>query len=245
MKFSDETLQAYLEGRLDEAEMRGIEDAVTDDPALESRLMALDPIAPVVRDAFGGVPAQTPEIELPEPVSERPYAGPLRLLAVAASVTVLAVSATFWATRPAELGWIAKAAIYQSLYAPETVANINTSPDVLDAQIASAEAQLGRSLNRDVLESLPDLDLKRAQVLSFKGKPLVQLIFADAEGQPFAFCVIRHGEGAADKGVSLAVLSGLATANWTLDGYGYMLLGSDPQTDLDGKLDILTGAFTG
>ena len=104
---------------------------------------------------------------------------------------------------------------------------------------------MGRSLNRDVLETLPGLDLKRAQVLSFKGKPLVQVVFADAQGNPVAFCVIRQGAGAPVKDVNLAVLSGLATATWANDGYGYMLLGGDAQTDLSGELSVLTEAFSG
>ncbi|KIC37094.1 hypothetical protein RA27_21690 [Ruegeria sp. ANG-R] len=245
MKFSDETLLAYLEGSLDEAEARAVENAVADDSALESRLMALDPFAPVVQQVFEAVPAEAPSIDLPAPNPPQSGAGLLRLLAVAASVAVIAASATFWATRPKALGWAEQAAIYQSLYSSDTIAELDNPPQRLDAQFALAEAQLGRSLNREVLENLPGLDLKRAQVLSFKGKPLVQIVFADAQGEPFAFCVIRQGPDAPAKDVNLAVLSGLATATWARDGYGYMLLGSDGQTDLSGELSVLTDAFTG
>ncbi|WP_171103024.1 hypothetical protein [Ruegeria sp. HKCCD7255] len=248
MKFSDETLLAYLEGNLDHDKASAIEDAVAEDAELESRLMALDPIAPMVQTAFENVPAKAPVIDLPEP-EPAPIAGPSpamgigRLLAVAASVSVIAVSATFRATRPEPMGWAEQAAIYQSLYAPETVAALDPSPEALDAQFAQAEEQLGRSLNRDVLETLPGLDLKRAQILSFKGKPLIQVVFADAQGQPFAFCVIRQGPGAPAKNVEHAVLSGLATATWAQDGYGYILMGSDADSPLEGNLDILTTSF--
>jgi len=247
MTFSDETLLAYLDGSLDEAEARAIEDAVAEDVALESRLMALDPIASVVQQVFENVPAETPQVDLPAEVPTRGMAGQgvFRLVGVAASVAVIAVSATFWATRPAELGWAQQAAIYQSLYVPDTIADLDNSKQSLDAQFALAEEQLGRSLNRDVLEALPGLDLKRAQVLSFKGKPLIQIVFSDAAGQPFAFCVIRQGAAAPNKDVNQAVLSGLATATWAQDGYGYMLLGSDDQTDLGDELNILRDVFTG
>ncbi len=245
MKFSDETLLAYLEGSLSEAESRAIEDAVAEDSALETRLMALDPFAPIVQQVFKDVPVEAPSVDLRAPTAPQSNSGPLRLLAVAASVAVIAVSATFWATRPEALGWAEQAAIYQSLYSPDTIANLDNSQQSLDAQFAQAEAKLGRSLNRDVLEKLPGLDLKRAQVLSFNGKPLVQVVFADAQGNPRAFCVIRQGAAAPSKDVNLAVLSGLATATWAKDGYGYMLLGGDAQTDLSGELDVLTEAFTG
>lgn len=242
MKFPDETLLAYLEGSLDEAEARAIEDAVADDPALEAQLMALDPFAPVVQQVFEAVPSKTPQVELPA-MQAATGASPLRLLAVAASVAVIAVSATFWATRPAELGWAQQAAIYQSLYTPDTISNLNNSPQALDEQFSLAEAELGRSLNRDALEGLEGLDLKRAQILSFKGKPLIQIVFADADGQPFAFCVIRQGEAAPNKDVKQAVLSGLTTATWAQDGYGYMLLGSDDQSDLGDQLTTLRDIF--
>ncbi len=245
MKYSDKTLLAYLEGSLDATEAQAIEDAVAEDPTLEARLMVLDSIAAMVQQSFERVPADTPRVDLPVRSPVQHTGGPLRLLAVAASVAVIAVSTTYWIMRPTDLGWAEQAAIYQSLYAPESIATLDNSPEALDAQFSLAEAQLGRSLKRDVLQSLPGLDLKRAQVLSFKGKPLVQIVFADAQGQPFAFCVIRQGEGTPARDVNLAVLNGLATATWARDGYGYMLLGSDPQTALDGELEILTGAFTG
>ncbi len=245
MKFSDETLLAYLEGSLDEAEVHAIEAAVAEDTGLEARLMALDPFAPVVQQVFDDVPAEVPEIDLPAPTPQQYKSGPLRLLAVAASVAVIAVSATFWVKRPKALGWAEQAAIYQSLYSAETIADLDNSPQKLDAQFAQAEAQLGRPLNREVLENLPGLDLKRTQVLSFKGKPLVQVVFADAQGNPFAFCVIRQGPNAPSKAVNLAVLSGLSTATWAKDGYGYMLLGGDRETDLSGELHALTAAFAG
>ncbi|WP_425079229.1 hypothetical protein [Ruegeria denitrificans] len=245
MTFSDETLLAYLEGTLDEVQSRAIEAAVEDDAELESRLMALDPFAPVVQDVFEKLPTEAPKVDLPEPVAHHANGGFLRLLAVAAGVGVAAVALTFWATRPAELGWAQQAAIYQSLYVPETIVSLDSSEASLDKQFAMAEAALGRSLNRETLDSLPGLELKRAQVLSFKGKPLVQVVFADEQGQPFAFCVIRQGPNAPKAEVKRAVLSGLATATWAQDGYGYMLLGSSPQTDLSSKLDVLTRTFAG
>ncbi|NOD93826.1 hypothetical protein GS636_13625 [Ruegeria sp. HKCCD4884] len=245
MTFSDETLLAYLEGTLDEAQSRAIEAAVEEDAELERRLMALDPFVPVIQEVFETLPAEEPKIDLPDPVEQATGGGVLRLFAVAASVGVAAVALTFWATRPADLGWAQQAAIYQSLYVPETIASLDSSEASLNKQFEMAEAELGRSLNRETLESLPGLELKRAQVLSFKGKPLIQVVFADEQGQPFAFCIIRQGPDAPPAEIKQAVLSGLATATWAQDGYGYMLLGSSPQTDLQSELDVLTSTFAG
>ncbi|WP_281995043.1 hypothetical protein [Ruegeria faecimaris] len=244
MKFSDEVLKAYLEGKANEAEAQAIEAAVAAEPELEARLMELDPFAPVVQAVFEHVPAEMPQVVLPDPNAElKTSGGPLRLLAVAASVAVISVSATYWVTRPQPMGWAEQAAIYQSLYAADTIAGMDSSEQALTTQFDQAEAQLGLSLRRDTLEALPGMELKRAQVLSFRGKPLVQVVFANEQGQPFAFCVIRQGEGAPSKDLKEAVLSGLATATWSKDGYGYMLIGDSDQTDLESKLDILTATF--
>jgi len=243
MKFSDETLLSYLEGTLDEEQSRAIETAVEDDVALEHRLMALDPFAPAVQQVFETLPVETPVVDLPDPQPARDTRGLVRLIAVAATTAVAAVALTFWTTRPAELGWAQQAAIYQSLYVPETIAALENNPEALDAQFAQAEEQLGRSLNQQVLEDLPGLELKRAQVLSFRGKPLIQIVFADDQGQPLAFCVIRQGPAAPEAEIKQAVLSGLATATWAQGGYGYMILGNSPQTDLQGTLDVLTETF--
>ena len=84
MKFSDETLMAYLEGSLDETQCRAIDAAVEDDAELERRMMALDPFAPVVQGVFEGLPAQAPQLDLPEAKVPVPSnsGSPLRLLAV-------------------------------------------------------------------------------------------------------------------------------------------------------------------
>lgn len=247
MTFSDETLLAYLNGALDDAGVRAIEDAIEQgDPDLEQRLMAMDPFAAAVHSVFEEFPGHQPEVHLP-PVSPAVSSGwsRLRPLALAASVAAVAVWATLWATRPAPLGWAEQAAIYQSLYGPDTIAGLDNRPETLDAQFAQAEAQLGRSLNPETLLSLPGAELKRTQILTFNGKVLVQVVFADPQGRPFAFCVIRQGQNAPGQAVEHAVLSGLATATWAQDGYGYMLIGPDAQADLGPQLEALTEAFAG
>ena len=243
MTFSDDTLKAYLRGSLGSEESDAIEAAVENDPELEQRLMDLDPIAPVVREVFRDIPAAAPQVELPPRVPA--LAGPWRLLGVAAAAAVLAVSLTIWLTRPQPMGWAEQAALYQSLYTPDSIATLEYPPALVDAQISLAEEKLGRPLNRDSLEGLPGLELKAAQVLSFKGKPLVQIVFADADGNPFALCVIRQGDGAPNSELKQEVLSGLATARWARDGYGYMLLGNRPDNDLTVQLDYLAQTFAG
>ena len=244
MTFSDDTLLAYLNGTLDTAECHAIESALAGDPELERRLMALDPVAPFVQQAFQGVPARDWHPVLPDPARVS-RGGPLRLLAVAAATAVLAVSITYWMTRPQPMGWAEQAALYQSLYTPDSITTLEYTATTVEQQIALAEEKLGRPLDQVALQALPGLDLKGAQVLSFRGKPLVQIVYADAQGNPFALCVIRQGEGAPNRDLRQEVLSGLASARWARDGYGYLLLGDGPDSDLTTQLNYLEATFAG
>lgn len=246
MTFSDEILQAYLDGTLDGETCKALEAAVEADPALEHRLITLDPFGPALKEIFEPLPgedrlgplADPPKIETGQ---ASPKYRPLALVAALAGLAAFGL--TFWLTRPDALNWREQVAIYQALYSPETISQLDTAPDVLDAQFARAEAKLGRSLQREKLAELPGLELKRAQILSLGGTPLVQIVFADPEGLPIAFCILQGDALPGEKGVTRETLSGLATAHWGDGEYGYMLVGGNSDADLEQNLGALTGLF--
>ena len=64
---------------------------------------------------------------------------------------------------------------------------------------------------------------KRAQVLGFRGKPLVQIAYLRNDGTPVALCIIPAGPDA--KGVSMGAAEGLDVARWNTPGYGFLLIG--------------------
>ena len=72
---------------------------------------------------------------------------------------------------------------------------------------------------------LDGLEFKRAQLLAIEGRPLIQMAYLDAAGQPFAFCAVRLDD--ADQSILSEMSHGLATASWVNDGVGFVLIGGD------------------
>ena len=247
-RYTDEDLLTYLNGDFDEDAAQSLEQAVGEDPELEQRLMGLDPLAAMVGQAFESVPrdADIAAISIPaaEPVVAPARFGGLRLVGTVAAMLVAGVvgyviSPPGPTPEPAPIGWKLQAALYQALYVPETVAAIPADTAAVSAQLASAEAALNRALPQDSLSDLPDLELKRAQILAFKGKPLIQLAYAKSDGTPFALCIFLRGEGKPDGPVNSEVLAGLSTASWSQGEFGYMLIGGQDDafvTDVAGLL---------
>ena len=80
-------------------------------------------------------------------------------------------------------------AIYQSLYARDTIEKVNQSNLTAQALLTSFNAK------NDVDIKLPDLssygfEFRRVQQLIFEGQPLLQFVYLGEEGEPVAICVV-------------------------------------------------------
>ena len=115
-------------------------------------------------------------------------------------------------------------ASYQSLYSPQTVAGINLPAPEVQAQLSRLSSVVGADLTD--LPEVAGLDLKRAQLLQFRDKPLVQLVFARADGTPIALCIIAANSGAATA-MQSETLWGMASASWNRGGRAYLLIGGE------------------
>lgn len=237
MTYSDDMLRAYLLGEATQDVCDGIEQAVETDADLEARLMALDPFATLVADAFESAPADARLAETETLLAEmqtapvasnvtwfRPSLAGLAVAAAGVAGFFIA-TATIQPEPSPELTWRQQAALYQALYVPETIANLDGSEAVVAEQIARAEGVLSTTLDQNGLSELQGLELKRAQVLAFGDKPLIQIAYAGPNGVPFALCIFRRGADKPDQAVSSAVLSGMAAANWAQGEFAYMLIG--------------------
>ena len=249
MTFTDDQLRAYLDGKAPEAEAVAIEAERVSSPDFEARLMALDTLAAPVRQVFQSVPASIRVSEMvPAPrenVSQRSgwMAAGIGLLAgLVLGIAGLTLAPFSNQNSAPELGWRMQVALYQALYTPDTISHLNTDPAVLDAQFQRASAALGRDLSVDDLEDLPGLDLRRAQVLAFGDRALVQIVFGSDDGAPVAFCIITGGADAPQP-AAFEELAGLSTSHWANGGYGYMVLGAIAPEDVRAMTDLLTAQF--
>jgi anti-sigma factor RsiW len=231
---SDETLRQYLDGNTTDVQAAAIEAALASDPALERRLMALDPYAGMVADVFKALPGdeRIKKLRATIPAQQMnrrvlPWASGA---AIAASLAFGVVfGAHVWPGGQSEAAdWRLEVARYQALYVPETVAYLLPTDEKLATELDRAAAAVGLSLSIDALANVEGLMLRRAQVLGFEGEALIQLAYTDTAGTPFALCIMprRNSEDGA------ATLAGMSTYSWTEQNHSFIFVAAKPQTEV-------------
>ena len=233
MSYSDETLKSYLDGALPDAEAEALEQAMSTDEALQRRLMALDSVAAPVAKTFQALPGEArleglrTSLPTAKPHTPRWWTG----AAMAASVALgVLIGSQFLPSGSAEAtGWRMEVARYQALYVPETVAYLGGDSEKLATEMARASQAVGLDLDIEALAEIDDLTLRRAQVLGFGGQSLIQMVYTDPKGTPFALCIMADAKG--NQGAEILV--GLATHTWESDTHGFILVGGDQQDKIN------------
>lgn len=195
MRWSDEQLRSYLDGTLGAEHIATLEADLMHDDALSSRLAALDPMASQIKSAFASVPVAERVAAWPSLPERR--TPPARRFAAYAVAACLGAVATFGAVEALDQpeGWVEAVAAYQVLYAPETIAPLTADAAALDAQFQRASAALGVEIVATEIAAVAgDLELRRAQVLTLDGAPLVQIVFSGENGTPIALCLMRGSQ---------------------------------------------------
>lgn len=222
---SDETLTAFLDGALSHADAKRVSDAIEFDPNLAARLEALSIPLDDLRPAFDTMLDDAPANLVPNPPSHTQFG--ILPTAIAASVVLAAgIAIGAYVTKPAPSpgGWHAYVAAYQALYVEDTLNIVEQTAAETQSQLTRVSASLGRELDSAI--QVPGLAYKRAQVLGFKGKPLVQLAYLSESGAPLALCIIRSEKSDAIKSMKL---EGLEAASWSDGTFAYLLIGGkDP-----------------
>lgn len=254
-QFTDEQLTAYLDGEAADDLCAAIDVALETDETLGDRLVGLDIPMAELDAAFAGLLADAPAMpsldapgqmpDVPEPANLNRGIGWLGGMGVfgtgiAAGVAMMLFvgTGTFTGTgttpEPAAPGWKAVVASYQSLYTQQTVAGWTPTQEQAQTQLANVSQLVGADLTG--LPAIEGLTFKRAQILGFNGKPLVQIAFARADGTPVALCIIAANSKEA-KAMQAETLGGMAAASWNLDGRAYLLIGGDAQAATQSEAD--------
>ncbi len=223
---TDEDLTAYLDGEADAVLVARIDAGLARDPTLVARLEGLTIPLEAVRAAFAMERLAPPPVpELPRPAANRNWQ-PLRLVAS----VVLALGLGFgggYLMQPEQAapGWIDVVASYQSLYMTETLEETTQSSEVALGVLEDFRDRAGVELA--AATAIEGLDFRRAQVLGFKGKPLMQMAYLSEDGTPFALCVLTTTN--ADSAPSDRIAQGMAATSWVENGVGYLVIGGqDP-----------------
>lgn len=230
-QFSDEELTAYLDGEDFAVSNTEIEKALESDLKLQARLEALSFDKKQLGDAFDVLLCAAPT--MPEMHSDaqdivttpQPATRSWVWQATAAAAVALVVG--FGAGNhfsDNDQSWREFVATYQALYANGTLAHISQSDAAAAAELARVSAAIAKDIKLGTIHSAAELDYKRAQILSFEGRPLIQLAFLSKIGSPVALCIVQSYEGR-DNEPSFSTMRGMSSASWSKDGYEYLLIG--------------------
>ena len=249
---TDEQLVSYLDGELAVPDRDAISQRLAVDPELLDRLNLLKKGDRPFKDAFAPLLETAPEKALQDALSAQLKTArkprrqrieaevppsrrlPLGWAAFAATLVIAFCVGLVAGTRTElaptrETGpvlshaeaWRQAVAEYQALYTYPTLAGQPDSPEARKRDLARVSRAIGVALPLEAVSVAP-LKLKRAQILQFQGRPLVQLAYLHGR-TPFAFCIVRSY--AADRAPDVEARKGLTIVHWARDDRSYMVIG--------------------
>lgn len=237
----DLTLLAYVDGELDAATARAVEEEVRGDPQAARRVRRLRESSAVIRAAVnepihGPVPHGLIGA-LSEPVSDRPRRRRL-LAAGAAALAAAGFGGAYFAgtlavrTEPpltADEELVEEIVSYHSFYAehPPPATAQRPDPKVM-------EAWLGRHLQQPV--HIPDLSGKglhfqTARLFVYEDRPIAQIVYESPGSPPVALCIVAaRGDGS--RPFESMHRRGFNLITWERSGSVYLVVGAAPESRL-------------
>lgn len=235
MNFSDEDLVAFLDGALEPEKMQQIEIAISHDVSLVTRLDNLSFNSVEMDAAFGSLLGSAPDVPdflnaEPAIQSKNRFSGSGAFAACA-----LVFLAMGWGSHAFFAGvgpqtWRDYVAAYQVLYVNETLSPVRQSDDQKLQNLARVSKAIGLQLDFGHVTNVEGFEFKRAQILGFEGKPLIQLAFVSTAGVPFALCIYKS-QNIGTMNVETGLMEGLGATSWSKGGFEYLLIGGAPATD--------------
>jgi len=248
----DADLVAYIDGQLVGERRDWVASQLAGDGELQARLTLLASGGRPFREAFEPLIAEAPRAGLAEMLARLPQRReeaiepPPRLWAhaprirhrlalLAAGIALFVAGAVAGQLLPSlreaagievagegEDEWRQAVAEYVSLYTPETLAGIPDEAGARAGELGAIGKKLGFALPLDKV-ALPELDLKRAELLQYDGKPLAQIAYLDRQNQVLALCI--YADGDADAAAASEERAGLNIVHWSSRGRAFMLAG--------------------
>ncbi len=253
MKYSIETLMAFVDGNLDTNQKLAISASAELDHELAQMIATLEASQLPYNAAFKAV--RTPPIpnELQERVTEwtsianakeqQPQEKKRRVIGIAAAILVAVLAGytggQIWPIKngitPSEIAnnvdslrsWAELVADYQSLYVAETVSHVRNGEQDAQALFDRLKQQTDISPKRPNLNSL-GYAFVRAQQLGYDSQPLVQLIYRNDKGDLLALCYMR--DELPNQSVLIETHGAMLSAVWRAEGQRYVIIGGQNES---------------
>jgi anti-sigma factor RsiW len=165
----------------------------------------------------------------------RLFLGTVRAVAAGIVIGFLAAGIAAWTAlwfSPQEEreDWRNAVVEYMELYTNETFAFDDFSLSSQDKKLSAIGEKLNVHLAPETL-AISGLRLKTAQLLSYDGAPLAEIVYMDVQAAPVLFCIIAGGAGAAAQAQSER-RGNLSLTSWTNGGRGYLVVGRLPEQQI-------------
>jgi anti-sigma factor RsiW len=125
--------------------------------------------------------------------------------------------------------WVRAAANYQQLYTRDTVAQIEPDTDLSAKTVDQIRRTDGLALRIPDLRAA-GLTFKGVQRLRFNNKPLVQIVYLPAQGDPVALCVMKDVKP--DQTIAQQRVDKMDVVTWRQAELSYALIGAPGNVDL-------------
>jgi anti-sigma factor RsiW len=136
--------------------------------------------------------------------------------------------------------WRSAVAEYMELYTNETFALRNPDQTIEALKLNVIAKRVAVALTPKNV-SLPGLRFKSANLLSYEGAPLGEIVYVDARDSPLLFCVIANG--GADTPNRSERRGDLALSSWSHGGRGYLVIGRLPEEQVSELAQTLKTRF--
>ncbi|MCV9961334.1 anti-sigma factor [Pararhizobium sp. BT-229] len=265
-------LSAYLDGEVDEAERKELEQLVARDDEARLLLEMLkagnafgnkafeeflhDPVPlSLVRRIKQG-PGVNPKAERVVNAAPRKAKTKLWPRALAASVVLLLVGGSTGyiigktsddATRPMSVAaartWLDDIADYHRIYSRQSAEHLVEVPASGDARIETwLTASVGVNFARPDLTAR-GLTFEGARLLVASGKPVAQLMYKNEDGDVFAICFLKSKPGTTDGKMTESMRDDIAMISWQKGAASYVVVGPSSDANLQQLADAVSTAI--
>jgi anti-sigma factor RsiW len=228
--YSDEELTAYLDGEMEHTTIAAINKALSHDARLRCRVESLTLDKRSIKSAFDDIldispPAPEMLTSKAETIWDKVNPSVLSAAAVIVLCIMLGVGAGAYLPQKNN-DWRYYASVYQALYVNSTLSEIERTEQELVVELKRISSVLGKEVSLSALTINKQLSYKRAQILGFNGRPLVQLAFLSSLDAPIALCIMRS-ESDENRAISTTTMENMSAATWEKNGYTYLLIGGN------------------